>query len=169
MNPTTNNAGAVAKLGMARNMGANKMAETNRPAAVMAVRPVRAPTATPAALSTYVVVVEVPRMAPTDVAIASAERALEARGSVPSLAMNPPLNDTPINVPSVSKKSTKKKASKQIKTISRRSDDYIKRKWTFCLDHRRKHMQKLHVMLWLFKADNTLSRQASSFRTSSFL
>ena len=56
-----------------------------------------------------------PRTAPTEVAIASAERALEARGRVPSLAMNPPLNDTPINVPSVSKKSTKKKASSTIK------------------------------------------------------
>jgi hypothetical protein len=113
--PTTNNAGAVAKLGMARKMGAKKIAETNRPAAVMAVRPVRAPTATPAALSTKVVVVEVPRTAPTEVAMASAERALEARGRVPSLPMNPPLSDTPISVPSVSKKSTKKKANRTMK------------------------------------------------------
>ena len=113
--PTRNNAGAVAKLGIARNMGAKKMEIMKSAAAVTAVRPVRAPSDTPAALSTKVVVVEVPRTAPTDVATASAERALETRGSDPSLARNPPLRETPIKVPKVSNRSTKKNANNTVK------------------------------------------------------
>ena len=45
----------------------------------MAVRPVRPPSATPEALSTKVVVVEVPNTAPTEVAIASESSAPRMR------------------------------------------------------------------------------------------
>ena len=116
--PTRNRAGAVAKLGMARNMGAKKIEAMKRAAAVTAVRPVRAPSDTPAALSTKVVVVEVPRTAPTEVAMASADSALETRGSDPSLAKNPPLSETPIRVPNVSNRSTKKNANRTTKKSS---------------------------------------------------
>ena len=65
-------AGAVAKAGMARKMGAKRMESRKRAAAVSAVRPVRPPAVTPAADSTKVVVVEVPKTAPAEVAMASA-------------------------------------------------------------------------------------------------
>ena len=71
MNPTTTRAGAVAKDGIAKKIGDKNRDRPNRIAATMAVRPVRQPSATPEALSTKVVVVEVPNTAPTEVAIAS--------------------------------------------------------------------------------------------------
>ena len=70
-NPTKINAGAVAKDGMEVNNGENKVASRNKTPVVHAVSPVRPPTATPEEDSTKVVVVEVPRIAPAEVAMAS--------------------------------------------------------------------------------------------------
>ena len=73
--PTITNAGAVAAAGMERKRGEKKMAIPKHPATERAVSPERPPYATPTALSTYVVVVDVPSMAPTVVAIESAMNA----------------------------------------------------------------------------------------------
>ena len=54
-------AGAVAKPGTARKIGAKSIASAKSAAEVTAVRPVLPPAATPDADSTYVVVVEVPK------------------------------------------------------------------------------------------------------------
>lgn len=56
--------GAVAKPGTAVNTGAKKIANKNMIAVTADARPVRPPAPTPAELSTYVVVVEVPITAP---------------------------------------------------------------------------------------------------------
>ena len=61
-------AGAVAKDGIARKIGDKKREIPNRIAVVRDVKPVRPPSVTPEALSTNVVVVEVPSTAPTVVA-----------------------------------------------------------------------------------------------------
>ena len=62
----------MAKPGIARKSGARKIESRNSTAAVAAVRPVLPPAATPAEDSTKVVVVEVPKTAPTAVATESA-------------------------------------------------------------------------------------------------
>ena len=72
MYPTMISAGAVANAGTARNTGAKRIETRKRTAAARAVRPVRPPAATPEADSTNVVVVDVPKTAPTEVAIESA-------------------------------------------------------------------------------------------------
>ena len=58
-NPTMIRAGAVAKDGIARKIGDNS-SDNQRMAAIREVSPVRPPSATPEALSTKVVTVEVP-------------------------------------------------------------------------------------------------------------
>ena len=73
--PTITKAGAVAKDGIARKIGDKNRDNPKRIAVVTAVRPVLPPSDTPEALSTKVVVVEVPRIAPTVVATASARSA----------------------------------------------------------------------------------------------
>ena len=70
-NPTKINAGAVANPGIAVKIGANKIAIRNMNPVTTDAKPVLAPAPTPAELSTKVVVVEVPRTAPADVAIES--------------------------------------------------------------------------------------------------
>lgn len=70
--PTIISAGAVAAEGIERNSGEKNRAMAKHIATAKAVSPERPPCATPAALSTYVVVVEVPSIAPAVVAIASA-------------------------------------------------------------------------------------------------
>ena len=67
-NPTITKAGAVAKDGIARKIGDKNRDNPKRIAVVTAVRPVLPPSDTPEALSTKVVVVEVPRIAPKVVA-----------------------------------------------------------------------------------------------------
>ena len=104
--PTMISAGAVAKDGMAVKIGANSVDTRNRMPVTRAVRPVRPPTATPDADSTKVVVVEVPIIAPAEVAIESAIRAGLMPGSLPSLSSIFALVATPISVPRVSKIST---------------------------------------------------------------
>ena len=61
----------MAKEGIARKIGESRRESANRIPATMEVRPVRPPSATPEALSTKVVTVEVPQTAPTVVPTAS--------------------------------------------------------------------------------------------------
>ena len=75
---------------------------------VTAVRPVRPPADTPAALSTYGVVEDVPSAAPATMAVESANRARFRRGSLPS-SSRPARWETPTSVPVESNKSTRKK------------------------------------------------------------
>ena len=91
---------------MAVIIGEKKRASRNNTAVTADVKPVRPPSATPEALSTNVVVVEVPSMAPAVVATASAISAPLMRGSFPSLSRYPAFVETPISVPRVSKRST---------------------------------------------------------------
>ena len=72
--PTTIKAGAVAKLGIVKNNGEKTNAKINRTPVVQDVRPVRPPSAIPEEDSTNVVIVDVPRHAPTVVPTASANR-----------------------------------------------------------------------------------------------
>ena len=74
-NPTITRAGAVAKDGIARKIGDRNRDRPNKMAVVTAVSPVLPPSDTPEALSTKVVVVDVPRTAPAVVATASARSA----------------------------------------------------------------------------------------------
>ena len=108
-NPTKINAGAVAKDGMEVNNGENKVASRNKTPVVHAVSPVRPPTATPEEDSTKVVVVEVPRIAPAEVAMASDNNAGLIFGSFPFSSSIFAFVLTPINVPNVSNKSTNRK------------------------------------------------------------
>ena len=110
-NPTTIRAGAVAKDGMAKKIGERNRLSPKNAAAVTAVRPVLPPSATPEALSTNVVVVEVPNRAPTEVPMASDSRAPRILGSFPSLSSISALEATPIRVPRVSNISTNRNAN----------------------------------------------------------
>ena len=73
--PTRISAAAVACAGIARNSGAKSSAMRKQMAVVKLVTPERPPTFTPEALSTYVVTVDVPSIAPTVVPMASAIKA----------------------------------------------------------------------------------------------
>ena len=107
--PTNRRAGAVANPGMAMKIGDKKMAARNSRPVTTEESPVLPPSATPAELSTKVVVVEVPSTAPAVVATASASSACLIRGSLPSLSIMPALVAHPISVPMVSKISTNRK------------------------------------------------------------
>ena len=122
-NPTITKAGAVAKDGIARKIGDKNRDNPKRIAVVTAVRPVLPPSDTPEALSTKVVVVEVPRIAPKVVATASARSAPLIWGSFPSSSNISALADTPTSVPIVSKRSTNKNANKIDKNIKK---EYLK-------------------------------------------
>ena len=76
----------MAKEGIARKIGESRRESANRIPATMEVRPVRPPSATPEALSTKVVTVEVPQTAPTVVPTASERSAPLIFGSLPSLS-----------------------------------------------------------------------------------
>src|SRR5690606_41930776 len=73
--PTATSAGAVANAGIAVKIGARKSASTNSPAVTTDASPVRPPSSTPAADSTYDVTVLVPSSAPAIVPTASAANA----------------------------------------------------------------------------------------------
>ena len=98
-------------LAIARKIGDNSNDNPKRMAATREVSPVRPPSATPEALSTKVVTVEVPHIAPTVVPTASERRAPLIFGSLPSLSSMSALEATPINVPSVSNISTNRNAN----------------------------------------------------------
>ena len=107
--PTIINAEAVAAPGINTKNGDRNKARPNITAVDKAVKPVRPPAATPDALSTYVVTVDVPNIAPTVVPIASAKSACFAFGIFPSSPIRPAFVETPTNVPMVSNMSTKRK------------------------------------------------------------
>ena len=75
MNPTMISAGAVANEGTVRKIGEKNRESAKNAPVVSAVSPVRPPSAMPEVDSTNVVIVDVPRPAPTVVATASARRA----------------------------------------------------------------------------------------------
>lgn len=70
--PTKINAGAVAADGIVMASGEKNNIQSMRMATTTDVNPVLPPSAIPALLSIYVVTVDVPNIAPTDVPIASA-------------------------------------------------------------------------------------------------
>ena len=112
MIPTATRAGAVAAKGTALTKVARNAEIAKQTATTTEVRPVRPPTPIPEALSTKVVVLEVPNRAPMEVAVASANRALSSLDLNPLLfsisssssALKMPLRrPVPIKVPMVSK------------------------------------------------------------------
>ena len=113
-NPTIINAGAVANDGIVINNGERTTETRNNKPVTAAVKPVRPPSATPAEDSTNVVVVDVPKIAPADVAIASDIRAGLMLGSFPFSSSIPAFVLTPIIVPNVSNKSTKRNSNTTI-------------------------------------------------------
>ena len=106
--PTMIKAGAVAADGIEPKRGAKKSDKIKRTATVRAVKPVLPPSTTPAELSTNVVTVEVPRIAPQVVPIASANKASLQLGIVPSALTISAFVAQPIKVPTVSNISTKR-------------------------------------------------------------
>ena len=123
--PTMISAGAVAKDGIARKIGDRNRERPNKRAAVRLVSPVRPPSATPEALSTKVVVVEVPRTAPAAVPTASAMRAPLIFGSFPFSSSMPICCPSPRAVASVPKKSLTKKASTKANVLRSQSSQHI--------------------------------------------
>ena len=109
--PTTISAGAVAKLGIVRNSGLKNSASRKRIPVVTEVRPVRPPSEIPEEDSTNVVIVEVPRQAPTVVPTASASRTPLMPSSLPSSSSMSALEAHPMTVPRVSKMSTNRNAN----------------------------------------------------------
>lgn len=116
--PTTTRAGAVAHAGTMETSGLKNMAIRKRSEVTRDARPVLPPCSTPLALSTKVVIVDVPSIAPAVVPRASAIRACLALGRCPFLSSIPALLVTPTSVPTVSKKSTKKKVNTTIQKSS---------------------------------------------------
>ena len=112
--PTMTSTGVVAAAGTDRNRGAKNNAIRKQTAVTKAVRPVLPPWATPDALSTYVVVVLVPKQAPVTVATASAMKALFSPCILPSGLIMPALVHTPTRVPIVSNISIKRNVSTMI-------------------------------------------------------
>ena len=96
----------MANDGIARKIGDRNSDSPKRIAVVTDVSPVLPPSDTPDALSTNVVVVDVPITAPTVVATASAISAPLILGSFPFSSSMSAFADTPISVPIVSNKST---------------------------------------------------------------
>ena len=115
--PTSTSAGAVAHAGTIETIGEKNSARRKSTPVTNAVSPVRPPCSTPLALSTYEVTVDVPSTAPAVVPMASARRASLARGRRPSGSSMPARLVTPTRVPTVSKKSTKKKEKTTIQKL----------------------------------------------------
>ena len=118
MNPTMISAGAVANEGTVRKIGEKNSESTKNAPVVSAVSPVRPPSAIPEVDSTNVVIVDVPRPAPTVVATASARRAPLMPGRWPSSSSISALEAHPISVPSVSKMSTNRKENMTTKKLT---------------------------------------------------
>ena len=100
--PTQIRAVAVALLGMSWAMGLRNIASTKHIPVTKEVKPVLPPATTPEEDSTNVVTVEVPAIAPVQVAIASASIIFSIRIGVPSLSSRLPLEHAPYRVPMVS-------------------------------------------------------------------
>lgn len=108
--PTKIKIGAVAQFGTRVINGAKSNAKRNKIPQVTAVKPVRPPAPTPAALSTKAVMVLAPKRAPKLTPTASTVMALPSPGNLPSLGLAmPALVAVPIKVPMESNNSTKVK------------------------------------------------------------
>ena len=105
--PTMINAGAVAAEGTLKNKGERNGAAKKQIATTRAVKPVLPPALTPAALSAYVVVFDVPNSAPIMVPQESATSARLPFFKSPRSSIIPALDAIPTKPPTVSKKSTK--------------------------------------------------------------
>ena len=103
--PTNTSAPVVAAEGMSKKRGERKSARRKKKAVERAVIPVRPPSAIPAELSTKVVTVEVPHIAPTLVATASAIIAPLMFFTLPASSIISVLAAAPISVPMVLKMS----------------------------------------------------------------
>ena len=152
--PTIISAGAVAKDGMAKKTGDRNRDRPKKIAATTDVSPVLPPSATPEALSTNVVVVEVPNTAPREVPMASDRRAPLIFGSFPSLSSISALDATPISVPSVSNISTNRNANMMVTKFRDRMP-------------LKSILKKVGAMLWipkpLEKSGSTLNIPSSAF------
>ena len=93
--PTQISAVAVALLGMSWAIGLRNMATIKHTPVMKEVKPVLPPATTPAEDSTKVVTVEVPAIAPVQVAIASESIIFSMRIGVPSLSSRLPLEQAP--------------------------------------------------------------------------
>ena len=113
--PTIIRAGAVAKPGIAKNIGAQIRDNRNNKAQVSAAKPVRAPIRIPIVDSTNVVVVLVPRTPPIKVAIESASNMRFNFGISPLEFISGVLTIAPFTDPTVSKKSVKRNAKHTIR------------------------------------------------------
>ena len=114
-------AGAVAKPGSARKIGAQSREIRKRIAAVRDDKPVLAPALIPTADSAKVVVVLVPIIPPIKVAMESASNAPRKPGIVPSFFINGVLTTAPLMVPTVSKKSAKRKEKMTTRKLTENS------------------------------------------------
>ena len=114
-------AAAVAADGMSCAMGERNIATKKQIATTMETSPVLPPSPIPAEDSTNVVTVEVPQIAPTQVATASAIMALLMLGTSPFSSSRLPLAQAPYSVPSVSNISTMQNAREVV--IKRRTSD----------------------------------------------
>ena len=139
---------------MARKIGDKNRDSPKRIAATTAVSPVRPPSATPDALSTNVVVVEVPSIAPTEVPMASDNRAPRILGSFPSLSSISALEATPMRVPRVSNRSTNRNAN----MTTKKSRDKIPEK-SICI----KVGARLGTLIPLEKSGSRLYMPISGF------
>ena len=114
MRPTNTNTGVVAAAGIARNNGAKNSANRKQAPVTKAVSPLRPPSFTPAALSTYTATVLVPMAAPAAVEIESTINTSFSLGILPSAFIMPARLVTPITVPIQSNKSTKSRVNTMI-------------------------------------------------------
>ncbi len=80
-------------------IGAKNIEKKKKNPQITAVRPVREPASTPAALSTKDVTGQRPKIEPNNVARASAANAWRERGKSPSSSTNPMLVARPSKVP----------------------------------------------------------------------
>ena len=110
----------AAQVGMRPAMGLRNSAAAKQAAVTRLVRPVRPPSATPALDSTKVVTVEVPQMAPVQVAMASESMAWSMLGTSPSAVSMSPRAQAPYSVPMVSNISTRQKASAVVQKLRTR-------------------------------------------------
>ena len=114
MQPTRIRADEEAAAGIEQKIGSINRDRRKRIPTTIVVRPVRPPSATPVELSTKVVIVEVPKTAPTVVPIASDIKASEVLGIVPSSFIMLDFPAQAIKVPTVLNISTYKRVSVMI-------------------------------------------------------
>ena len=117
-------------------IGARRIASRNRTPVTTDAKPVLAPSATPAALSMYVVFEETPASPPTAAAMLSTMRTRPTPGTEPSSRASPASAATPVTVPIVSKKSVSMiakitriavRSGRVLKTLPRSNDPRVEK------------------------------------------